>query len=44
MRSGSVSSPCSSRKAFIGLSVAPTSRSCSTRSLVQKAYSPKFSQ
>ena len=44
MRWGRVSRPWSSRKALNGDSEAPTSRSCSARSLVQKASSPKFSQ
>ena len=41
---GQVSTPCNRRNELNGEMQAPMSRSCSTRSLVQKAYSPKFSQ
>ena len=42
IRWGSVSTPCISRNALNGDSVGPTSRSCSARSLVQNANSPKL--
>lgn len=44
MRSGSVSTPMMVKKAFIGASVGPKSRSATARAFIVKAKSPKVSK